>query len=103
MKSIAKKAKRDRDEVEVLQEKIRELKSINRSLHKQLKKINKGYRKIREQEDDESETIILVPDVKICYQCERGVMEKVIIHNRYFRKCTVCDNRTKAKIVNEKT
>lgn len=99
MKKVSKKRK-DRDEVEELQKKIRELKSLNRSLHRQLKKINKGYRRIRDDEDsDEPEIIVVKPEIKVCYECERGVMEKITIMNRYFRKCTNCNNRTKVKFI----
>lgn len=48
--------RRDKDdEVESLRKEIRELKSINRQLMKQVKKFNKGYNKTREDTDDEPE------------------------------------------------
>jgi ribosomal protein S20 len=33
-----------------------------------------------------------------CYKCNEGVLRLMIIPgNRYFRKCSICDNRTEAK------
>lgn len=97
MKSIAKKAKRDRDEVEVLQEKIRELKSINRSLHKQLKKINKGFRKIREYDDEPEEEVKPKVEEKQCWDCGVGILQRFEILDKYYRACTNCLRRTRAK------
>lgn len=48
--------RRDKDdEMESLRREIRELKSINRQLMKQVKKLNKGYNKTKDDTDDEPE------------------------------------------------
>ena len=33
-----------------------------------------------------------------CHDCEIGVLELIIIGNRYFRKCNHCDKHTKSQL-----
>ena len=38
----------------------------------------------------------------LCYKCNEGVLKLMIVPgNKYFRKCTICDNRTEAKEYND--
>lgn len=93
------KNKRQEDETERLLKQNRELKATNRSLMKQLKKLNKGYYKLREEE-----TIEDVPEVvkKMCWDCGFGEYKEIIVHNRRWRACTNCGKRGKASIINGK-
>ncbi|NVM34018.1 MAG: hypothetical protein HWN81_00380 [Candidatus Lokiarchaeota archaeon] len=36
-----------------------------------------------------------------CHDCEKGVLELIIIGNRYFRKCNNCDKHTKSQLWDE--
>ena len=36
-----------------------------------------------------------------CYECEHGVLELIIIGNRYFRKCNQCGKNTKTQVWDE--
>lgn len=99
MKQIAKKGKKDRDEVEVLEQRIRQLKSENRSLYKQLKKLNRGFRKIREYEDEPKEEVKPKVEEKQCWDCKVGYLQRFEILNKYYRMCNNCSKRTKAKLI----
>jgi len=58
---------KDKD-IERLEAENRELKKINRQLLKKLKQVNKGYRKVREEvEDDEPEEI--EEEKEVCPKC----------------------------------
>lgn len=91
--------------VDSLEAKIRDLKQENKTLHKRLSRVNKGYYKYL-LEDFENETEEQVKkkekkeELKLCFVCNAGYLEKIVILNRYFRECsnTKCDNRTKTKV-----
>jgi hypothetical protein len=65
---------------------------------KQLKKLGRGYQKylIEDNEEETHEAVIKVAK-KICYTCTIGSLEIIDLGNRYLRKCTNCDKRTKSK------
>lgn len=96
---MRKKAKREEDELTRLEQEVRELKAINRSLTKQLKKLAKGIHKEeieealekledpREQEDKEDR---LPP----CPGCGRNGLRETILAGRRFRSCTICDYKS---------
>jgi hypothetical protein len=98
-----KKSYRRKDPLEALEQKIRELKAENRQLHKRLKKITKGYKSYLDNEDleDDSVTEERQPEKKICWDCNTGVLQIIIIGNRRFRKCDNqnCGKKTKVKII----
>lgn len=89
------------------------LKSENRKLKRALKSTRKMLDRYEVAEQKgliENDTII--PSKKRnkekelkekwrCYDCERGVLELIIIGNRYFRKCNNCGKRTKSQIWDE--
>jgi len=92
---MRKRAKRQDDEVERLQKQIRELKSINRSLMKQLKKLSKGIHKgeyeealeevhTREKKKEERRE-------RECPECARaGQLREIEIAGRRFERCEHC-------------
>lgn len=90
-----KKAKKEQDYVEKLELEIRELKSINRSLMKQLKKLSKG---IHKQEYEEAlEQIVNEPKEETgrsCPQCGSKRLKQIEIAGRRFESCNICDYKS---------
>ena len=102
---MSKRSKEDKL-VEQLEAKIRELKQENKTLHKRLSRVNKGYYKylIEDFENETSEEEVKKKEkkeeLKLCFVCNVGYLNKVLILNRYWRECSnpKCDNRTKVKV-----
>jgi hypothetical protein len=95
--------RRGKDEIERLEAEVRELKAINRSLLKQIKKLDRGYKEREEEgkgkkkpkdilDDKEESTSRSCPECHVGYEVERTVLD------RRWLECTKCDRRTKAKI-----
>lgn len=93
---LAAVAPRKPDEVERLEKQIRELKATNRSLERRLKKLNKGYYKIRDEGKIEEKDI--PKEVKICYSCRVGHLQLIDLGSRYYRQCNECKYHTKSKL-----
>lgn len=91
------KRNREEDELRRLEKEVRELKALNRSLMKQLKKLNRGYYKIREDLDDEDEIEVEKYTLPICEECGRGELIEITVLNRKFKRCTTCDYRSRAE------
>lgn len=79
---------------------IRKLKSENRNLKKKIKQLSK-----REHfyEDDNDDDIPELPSgqanaklKELCESCGKGFLEEIEIIGRYFKKCNICEFRTKA-------
>ena len=90
-----KKAKRQDDEVTRLEKEIRELKSINRSLMKQLKKLSKGIHKGEYEEAlEEVHTRGKKKEERRereCPECARtGQLREIEIAGRRFERCEHC-------------
>jgi hypothetical protein len=103
---MSRKYRRDLDEKERLEILVRDLKSENRQLRQRLSKLSKGYYKyLIEEMEQESEVEIKkkdkIEDKKICFDCQKGVLEKIVVLNRYWRQCNVCEKRTKTKIIDD--
>ena len=101
---MSRKYRRNLDEKERLELQVRELKSENKQLRQRLNKLSKGYYKyLIEEMNQESEQDIKrkekVEEKKICFDCQKGILEKKIILNRYYRECNICQKRTKAKLL----
>lgn len=95
---MSKKYEREQSEIERLYKENRSLKSQVRSLEKILKKANRGFRKL--EEDDKIEESDIPQEIaKVCWDCKTGILEKKIIFNRYYRECNTCNKRTKAKLI----
>ena len=97
----AKRYEKEQDQIELLEKENRELKAINRSLLKQLKKLSRGINK--EEYDKAIEEINEVkkePDqsshVKKCPECSRASLTEFIIAGRLFERCNICDYKSKA-------
>lgn len=97
---MTKKYEREENLIEQLEKQIRELKSINRQLLKKLKVLNRGYHKFL-IEDGENEAVEEAQEIakKICWDCNIGNYELVIIANRRFRKCSECGKKGKISII----
>lgn len=96
------KHKRTEDTVDRLEREVRSLKSTNRSLLRQLKKLSRGYKKFM-VEDDHKEAHKMVEAVarKICFECSVGEMKEIVVCNRRWRACTHCAHRTNVSIIKE--
>ena len=93
----------EEDQVESLERKIRELKSINRSLMKRLKNVSRGYKRYLSEDVEtpyEQGERPKKEEQKVCFDCGRGTMDIKIILNRRWRECSVCGKRTSTKLVN---
>jgi septal ring factor EnvC (AmiA/AmiB activator) len=93
----SRKSKREQDEVTRLEKEIRELKALNRSLTKQLKKFAKGIykqealealEKLEEVEQVKKEDPNRLPP---CPSCGRNGLSETILAGRHFRNCSICD------------
>lgn len=84
-----KRFKKEEDEVSKLEKEIRELKSINRSLLKQLKKLSKGINKNLYEEA--LEEVIDEPKKdkpkNFCEHCGKGRLNEIDIAGRKFFRC----------------
>lgn len=91
------------DEIERLREEIRELKSVNRSLLKRLKKIDRNYeeRLEEEREKDFKETFEKKETKKesLCPKCAKGQLKvNSDIPGRIITSCETCEYRETKKV-----
>lgn len=87
--------KRKDDEITRLQKEVRELKSLNRSLMKRLKKVDR--RIDYEEFEIEEETPPKKKDKREgCPKCGQP-LESITIVGRTIKRCTECKYRTKAE------
>lgn len=86
-----KRKKEDVDKLEQLERDNKSLRTLNRSLMRQLKKLN---RDINFEELSEEETFEDIPKNQ-CPQCTRGTIKEVDLGPRKFSRCEVCNYRTK--------
>lgn len=97
--SRKKRKQRDSDEeiIEHLQREVRELKSLNRSLLKRLKKVDREYHKALEDNDDDYIERAKVKRLDYsCTHCGKGhLIDNKSIPGRVFKACTSCDYRGK--------
>lgn len=99
---MSKRFDREQNEIDRLNKENRELKSLNRQLHKKLKQLNKGYYKYLLNEDDDREKAIEeVKTVaeKICFDCSIGEYKLMTIANRRWRLCSYCGKKGKVTII----
>lgn len=88
--------KKDDNEIDRLEEQIRELKSLNRSLMKRLRKVDRHYKEVI-NEPEETSTEEEKGTKRSCPQCTRGEITEVNLLGRVFERCSVCDWRSKTK------
>lgn len=89
--------KKKDDELTRLNKQIRELKAINRSLTKQLKKTNKYIDHSEKDSDDIQQEEQILDIKKSCKECARGHLLEVTIGNRKFNRCSLCGWRGKTE------
>jgi len=95
--SRKKRKPRDSDEetIERLQQELRELKALNRSLMKRLKKVDREYHKAFDEEEV-YEAKHKKQNEFDCPQCGKGhLKDNTGIPGRLFRTCTSCDYKSK--------
>lgn len=91
-----KSKKRKDDEITRLQKEVRELKSLNRSLMKRLKKVDRHV-DYEEFENKEEDTSTKKKDKRIpCPKCGQP-LESISVANRTIKRCTDCKYRSKAE------
>lgn len=78
--------------IKLLEEQIRELKAVNRILHRKLKRINKGYRKYREEPEPKVE-LIKVDEKPVCPDCSSELKTHDLM-GRYWDFCMRCNWRS---------
>jgi hypothetical protein len=92
---MGRKKSDDEDVVHKLEKEIRELKSLNRSLQKRLKKLNKGYKaeefdfEEKEKEDHRKD------DSNKCPDCLKGHVVIIELGPRKQQGCNTCGWRGK--------
>lgn len=100
---MTKKFDRQESENDRLQKELRELKAINRSLLKQVKKLTKGYYKhLADEEQNKEENIEEFVEHtvnKICWDCGTGEYKEIIVINRRWRQCQNCGKKGKVSIL----
>lgn len=94
---MTRKADREVRITQRLQQENRDLKQKVKSLRNSIRKLNKGFHRLEEEEKIEEKDIPL--PAKTCYDCGVGEMVKTMILNRSWRSCNNCDRRTKVKIL----
>ena len=87
--------KRKDDELTRLERENRELKSLNRSLMKRLKKVDRLWKEELDKELEEDEIPASPPLQKGCPECSQPVAI-INVAGRRLEKCTHCNYRTKA-------
>ena len=97
-----KRKSRDTDEetIDRLYKEIRELRSLNRSLLKRLKKVDRDYQKALDSTEDEELPRKFEEAVQraiACPNCSKGLLQVVELMGRQFSRCDTCDYRSKAK------
>jgi predicted transcriptional regulator len=101
---MSRKKRDEVDEVEKLQKEIRELKSVNRTLAKQLRKLSKGAHRLAELEEIIAEEIenkieYEQPEEKKkeCQVCDKGELKIVELGAKNYLFCTNCRYRKETK------
>jgi DNA-directed RNA polymerase subunit RPC12/RpoP len=102
-------AKRNKevDEIEQLRKEIRELKSINRALTRQLKKLSKGQHRLVDLEDELKEALLeqeveTKTEKNSCKDCGSGRLEDVDLGVRNIQVCRDCGWRSITKKARKK-
>lgn len=100
---MSKRYDREDRIAERLKEENRELKQINRSLMKQVKKLSRGYLKFTtaETKAEEQEAVHEAKETakKICFSCNEGEYKEIIVMNRRWRQCQACNKKGKVTIL----
>ena len=87
--------KRKDDDITRLEKENRELKSLNRSLMKRLKKVDRLWKEEFEKEPEVEEDHFLPPAPKKCPECSNNIIV-IEVAGRKLEKCSWCNWRSKA-------
>jgi len=97
---MGRKKSEDEDKIEQLEDQIRTLKAINKSLVRRLKKIDKKFT-YHEFEETDVQSKFRTEEVIIklysCEFCNKTEVEEFEIVGRKIRKCNSCGKRSKAQ------
>lgn len=91
-----KKKKDPDDEVTRLQKQVRELKALNRSLMKRLKKLDREYEEPKDIDIEDINEDLDTMHMPLCQECGKGSLKTVVISQRSWQKCDTCTYRSKA-------
>lgn len=100
---MSRKRKNKDDEEFRLQQENRELKALNRSLLKQLRKLNKGSRKIDlndikpEFPPEPVKEVELEERPDVCPACKRSILKEMDLGIKTIKTCEICQYRSKPK------
>lgn len=102
---MSKRKREETDEIETLQKEIRELKALNRSLVKQIKKLSKGANRIQEleeilQDEFENKSKESPKETKkagYCPKCVEGELSLVSLGEKAYSFCSHCSYRKRTK------
>jgi hypothetical protein len=96
---MSKRKNKEEDEVEKLEKEIRELKSLNRSLLRRLRKIDKGFNEyVKEANHEEEEEPRTPPERRsLCSSCGRSELTNITVAGRCFKRCELCGWRSKTE------
>lgn len=87
--------------IERLEKEIKELKSVNKSLLRQLKKESRKYKPEFEEDDNSSSAVVKEDETnklrKICTECGRGKIIETPLGSRTLIGCTICSYRKTVK------
>jgi len=97
---MSRKKSEEEDKIELLEEQIRNLKSIVKSLVRRLKKVDKKFVYDDLQEAETSSKFEDTPKkLKVCPFCRQAQIEEFQVAGRKIGKCNSCGKRTKAEKV----
>lgn len=97
---MGRKKSEEEDKIEQLEDQIRTLKAINKSLVRRLKKIDKKFTYHEFDETDlqsKFKTEEIPVKLFLCEFCRKNEVEEFEIVGRKIRKCNSCGKRTKAQ------
>jgi len=99
---MGRKKSEEEDYIEQLEDQIRTLKAINKSLVRRLKKIDKKFTYHEFEETDtqikfDSNEKNIKPRLLQCPFCKKNELEQFEVAGRRIGKCNSCGKRTKAE------
>lgn len=90
-----KKKRKETNEERLLHEN-RELKALNRSLMKRIKKLDRNFKETEENTEEDVPDAVHYEVVTNCPDCFKGTLTIVLLAGRRFSRCSLCEYRTKA-------
>jgi hypothetical protein len=96
----------DRKYLEMLKEENKRLKNDLKAVRRMLQQYNEAQEKGLYKDNEIVQSKKRIKEQELiekwrCFDCKVGILELIIIGNRYIRKCNNCDRRTKSQIYKE--